>query len=108
MIKTIGHMEVYEVKAYLYPIIVLSGHPSLIRLVHSQDVITSIELSCTVPTSYLVHKSEGIVFAVLRIHGILVWILIRIRGFMPLTNGSVSWIRILPFSSLTFKIPTKN
>jgi hypothetical protein len=42
------------------------------------------------------------------------WIRIRIRGSMPLTNGSgsgfgsVSWIRILLFSSLTFKMPAKN
>ncbi len=43
-----------------------------------------------------------------RIHDILE--LIRIRGSMPLTNGSGSgsWIRILLFSSLTFKMPTKN
>jgi hypothetical protein len=35
---------------------------------------------------------------------------IRIRGSMPLTNGSGSgsWIRILLFSSLTFKMPAKN
>ncbi len=32
----------------------------------------------------------------------------RIRGSVPLTNGSVSWIRILLFSSLTFKTPAKN
>ncbi len=38
-----------------------------------------------------------------RIHDIVVWIRIRIRGSMPLTNGSGSWIRILLFSSLTFK-----
>jgi hypothetical protein len=46
--------------------------------------------------------------AVLQIHDILEWI--RIRGFMPLTNGfgSGSWIRILLFSSLTFKMPAKN
>jgi hypothetical protein len=46
--------------------------------------------------------------AVLRIHDILGWI--RIRGSMPLTNGfgSGSWIRILLFSSLTFKMPAKN
>jgi hypothetical protein len=45
---------------------------------------------------------------VFRIHDILVWI--RIRRSMPLTNGygSGSWIRILPFSSLTFKMPAKN
>jgi hypothetical protein len=40
------------------------------------------------------------------------WIRIRIRGSMPLTNGSGSgsgsWIRILLYSSLTFKMPTKN
>jgi hypothetical protein len=30
------------------------------------------------------------------------------RGSMPLTNGSGSWIRILLFSSLTFKMPAKN
>jgi hypothetical protein len=50
---------------------------------------------------------------VLRIHDILGWI--RIRGSMPLTNGSRSgsgfgsgsWIRILLFSSLTFKMPAK-
>ncbi len=50
-------------------------------------------------------------FPVLRIHDILVWIRIRIqiRGSMPLTNGSGSgpWIRILLFSSLTFKMPAK-
>ncbi len=50
--------------------------------------------------------------AVLRIHDILGWIRIRIRGSMPLTNGpgfgSGSWIRILLFSSLTFKMPAKN
>ncbi len=48
--------------------------------------------------------------AVLRIHDILGWIRIRIRGSMPLTNGSGSgsWIRILPFLSLTFKMPAKN
>ncbi len=43
---------------------------------------------------------------VFRIHDIFVWI--RIRGSMPLTNGSGSWIRILLFSSLTFKMPAKN
>jgi hypothetical protein len=48
--------------------------------------------------------------AVFRIHDILEWIRIRIRGSMPLTNGSGSgtWIRILLLSSLTFKMPTKN
>ncbi len=44
---------------------------------------------------------------VLRIHDILGWI--RIRGSMPVTNGSGfgsgSWIRI---SSLNFKMPVKN
>ncbi len=51
--------------------------------------------------------SQNVVFtAVLRIHDILVWI--RIRGSMLLTNGSGSWIRILLFSSLSFKMPTKN
>ena len=45
--------------------------------------------------------------AVFRIHDILGWIRIRIRGSMPLTNGSGSgsWIRILLFLSLTFKMP---
>jgi hypothetical protein len=45
---------------------------------------------------------------VFRIHDILGWI--RISGSMPLTNGSESgsWIRILLFSSLTFKMPAKN
>ncbi len=54
--------------------------------------------------------------AVLRIHDILGWIRIRIRGSMPLTDGSGfgsgfrsgSWIRILLFSSVTFKMPAKN
>ncbi len=48
--------------------------------------------------------------AVFRIHEILVWIRIRIRGSMPLTSGSGSgsWIRILLFLSLTFKMPAKN
>ncbi len=47
----------------------------------------------------------------MRIHDILVWI--RIRGSMPVTNGSGSGfgsgslIRILLFLSLTFKMPTK-
>ncbi len=36
-----------------------------------------------------------IVKAVLRIHDILGWIRVRIRGFIPLTNGSGSWIQIL-------------
>ena len=46
----------------------------------------------------------------LRIHDILGWIRIRIpiRGSMPQTNGSGSWIRIILFSSLTFKMPGKN
>jgi hypothetical protein len=46
--------------------------------------------------------------AVLRIHDILGWI--RIRGSMPPTNesGSGFWIRILLFSSWTFKMPAKN
>jgi hypothetical protein len=44
--------------------------------------------------------------AVFRIHDILGWI--RILGSMLLTNGSGSWIRILLFSSLTFKMPAKN
>ncbi len=48
--------------------------------------------------------------AVFRIHDILGWIRIRILGSMLLTNGSGSgsWIRILLFSSLTFKMPAKN
>ena len=54
--------------------------------------------------------------SVLRIHDILGWIRIRIPGSMPLTNrsgfgsgfGSGSWIRTLLFSTLTFKMPTKN
>jgi hypothetical protein len=47
--------------------------------------------------------------ALLRIHDILGCFRIRIRGSMPLTNGSGSgsWIRILLFSSLTFKIPAQ-
>ncbi len=59
------------------------------------------------PTSWLIVYSS-----VFRIHVILVWIRIRIRGSMPLTTGSGSgfgsWIRILLFSSLTLKMPTKN
>ena len=49
-------------------------------------------------------------YSVMRIHDILGWIQIRIRGSMPVTNGSGSgsWIRILLFSSLTFKMPAKN
>jgi hypothetical protein len=42
--------------------------------------------------------------AVLRIHDILMWIRIRIRGSMPLTNGSVSWIRILDTDPAFFVI----
>ncbi len=50
------------------------------------------------------------ILAVLRIHDILGWIRIRIRGSMPLTNGSGfgSWIRIMLSSSQTFKMPAKN
>ncbi len=71
------------------------------------------------------------IYAVLRISDILVQIRIRIRGSRPLTNGSGSgscyfrhwpsrsqqktnlkkklfWFRILLFSSLIFKKPTKN
>ncbi len=48
----------------------------------------------------------------LRIHDILGRIRIRILGSMRLTNGSGfgsgSWIRILLFSTLTFKMPAKN
>jgi hypothetical protein len=33
-------------------------------------------------------QTQGPYISVLRIHGILVWIWIRIRGSMPLTNGS--------------------
>jgi hypothetical protein len=46
---------------------------------------------------------------VLRIHDILGWIRIRIRirGSMPLTTGSGSCIRILPFWSYTFKMLAK-
>ncbi len=45
----------------------------------------------------LVHTQVTLVDPVLRIHVILGWIRIRIRGAMPLTNGSGSgsWIRIL-------------
>jgi hypothetical protein len=57
-------------------------------------------------------RSGSVPKPVLRIHVILGWIRIRIRGSMPLTNGSGfgsgSWIRILQFSSLTFKMPAKN
>jgi hypothetical protein len=55
--------------------------------------------TATTTTTYLHNRS------VLRIHAILVRI--RIRGSMPLTNGSGSRIRILLFSSLTFEMPTK-
>ncbi len=54
----------------------------------------------------LVPQGVGLV-PVLRIHDILGWIRIRIRGSMLPTNGSGSWIRILLFSSLTFKMPAK-
>ncbi len=46
--------------------------------------------------------------AVFRIHDILGSIRIRILRSMLLTNGSGSWIRILLFSSLTFKMAAKN
>jgi hypothetical protein len=49
---------------------------------------------------------NSVYIGMLRIHDILVWIRIRIRGSRPLTNGSGSgsWIRILLFSSLAFKM----
>jgi hypothetical protein len=50
-----------------------------------------------VPTIF--HAPNPSCVALFRIHDILEWI--RIRGFMSLTNGSGSWIRILLFSSLT-------
>jgi hypothetical protein len=53
-------------------------------------------------------EQYGTCCPVLRIRDILVWIRIRIRGSMPLTSGSGSWIRILLFLSLTFKMPLKN
>ncbi len=59
---------------------------------------------------YIPPLTTGFPESVLRIHDTLGWIRIRIRGSMPLTNGSGSgsWIRILLFSSLTFKMPAKN
>jgi hypothetical protein len=65
-------------------------------------------------TIHTCSSQSGLNKAVLRIHDILGWI--RIRGSMPLTNGSGfgsgfgsgSWIRILLFSSLAFKMPAKN
>jgi hypothetical protein len=64
----------------------------------------------TAPALVYIEIKVTIKRAVLRIHDILGWIRIRIRGSMPLTNGSGSgsWIRILLFSSLTFKMPAKN
>jgi hypothetical protein len=49
---------------------------------------------------------NSVYIAMLRIHDISMWILIQIRGSRSLTNGSGagSWIRILLFSSLTFKM----
>jgi hypothetical protein len=61
---------------------------------------------------YFTKKSEwkSLKVPVLRNHDILGWI--RIRRSMPLTSGSGSgfgsWIRILLFSSVTFKMPSKN
>ncbi len=71
------------------------------------------ETSDKVLLTYLllvVYQCRGRPVAVLQIHDILGWIRIRIRGSMPLTNGSGSgsWIRILLFSSLTFKMTAKN
>jgi hypothetical protein len=45
--------------------------------------------------------------AVFRIHDILMFIWNRIRGSMPLSNGSGSWFRILLFSVLTSKCQQK-
>jgi hypothetical protein len=58
----------------------------------------------------VIYKFLTVLKPVLWIREILGWIRIRIRGSMPLTNGSGSgsWIRILLFSSLTFKMPAKN
>jgi hypothetical protein len=74
---------------------------------------------CAIATkmvSALLYEDLSVKKTVFRIHDILVWIWIRIRGSMPLTNGSgfgsgfgsESWFRILLFSSLTFKMPAKN
>ncbi len=54
--------------------------------------------------------TQKLFLTVFLIHDILVWIRIRIRGSMPLTNGSGfgSWIRILLFPSLTLQMPAKN
>ncbi len=46
-------------------------------------------LHCSFTSPLLINNRKP----VLRVHDILVWI--RIRGSMPLTNGSGSWIRIL-------------
>jgi hypothetical protein len=66
-----------------------------------------LELRCSGGPVEVEEVQEGLE-AVFRIHDIFVWI--RIRGSMTLTNGSGSGslIRILLFMSLTFKMPAKN
>ncbi len=72
---------------------------------------------CAIATkmvSALLYENLSVKKTVFRTHDILVWTRIRIRGSMPLTNGSgfgfgpESWFRILLFSSLTFKMQAKN
>ena len=60
----------------------------------------NISMSTDYSSGWIVLRNNH--WAMLRIHDILVWIRIRIRGSMPLTYGSGSWIGFLLFSSLTF------
>jgi len=57
-----------------------------------KHILFFVPLSTAVVSTVMINR-YGSGSAVLRIHGILVWIRIRIwiRGFMPLTDGSGSW-----------------
>jgi hypothetical protein len=54
-----------------------------------------------------VRRGSWLFYAVLGIHGILVWIRIRIPGSIPLCNGSVIRIQIRLLSLLTFRMQKK-
>jgi hypothetical protein len=75
------------------------------------DTPTIKEVTMANRNTHRSQKDNIIKKTVLRIYEILVWIRIRIRESIPVTNGSGFgsgfWIRILLFSSLNFKMTTK-
>ncbi len=84
----------------------LAAEDRLHQLVRGEPLLVLRVLDEGITSRWPVSRKVISLNPVLRIHDISGWI--RILGSMPLTNGSGSWIRILLFSSLTFKMPAKN